>query len=122
MIQLSFLVCMMAISSIAHHDSRCDAPDVQICVDSERDQNGKLNLLCVDSRREIHLTGEVQWLKNGALHMDSTGRIRKQDARLIFENVLISDEGSWTCSNGSLSPPFKLYGECGLRYHLIAWA
>ena len=114
-----FLVCMMAIPSIAHHNSRCDAPDVQICVDSERDQNGRFNLLCVDSRREMHLTGEVQWHKNGALHTDSTGRIHKQDARLIFENILISDEGNWTCSNGSLSPPFKLYGECDSAINIV---
>ena len=107
---------MMAIPSIARHDSRCNSPGVQICIadDSERDQNGKLNLLCVDSRSEMHLTGEVQWLKDGALQVDSTGRIRKHGARLIFENILISDEGNWSCSNGSLSPPFKLFGECGL--------
>ena len=111
-----FLVCMMAIPSIAHHDSRCNSPDVQICVDSysEQDQSGRIDLLCVDSRSEIPLTTDVQWLKDGVLHMDSTGRIRKQGGRLIFESVLISDEGDWTCSNGSLSPPFKLYGECGL--------
>ena len=105
---------MLAIPSIAHHDPRCASPDVQICVDTELDQSSRLNLLCVDSRSEIPLKTNVQWLKDGALHiMDSTGRIRKQGARLIFESVLISDEGNWTCSNGSLSPPFKLFGECG---------
>ena len=113
MIQLLFLVCMMAIPSIALHDPRCNSPDVQICVDIELDQSGRLNLVCVDSRSEIIITA-VQWHKDGALHiMDSTGRIRKQGGKLIFENVLISDEGNWTCSNGSLSPPFKLFGECG---------
>ena len=44
--------------------------------------------------------------------MNST-RIRRQRERLIFEEVLVSDEGIWTCSNGSLSQTFKLYGECG---------
>ena len=72
----------------------------------------KLNLVCVDSRAERALNTDVQWLKNGALHMNSTC-IRRQRERLIFEEVLVSDEGNWTCSNGSLSPPFKLYGECG---------
>jgi hypothetical protein len=117
MIQLPFLICitMMAIPSIAHHDPRCESANVQICVDSEVDQTngGRLILVCVDSSRgETPLTTDVQWLKDGSLHVDST-RIYKQGARLIFNEILVSDEGNWTCSNGSLSPPFKLYGECG---------
>ncbi len=116
MIQLSILVCitMMAIPSIAHHDPRCLSADVQICVDSEED-NGRLTLICVDSSNEFELPlgTDVQWQKDGVLvRMDST-RIHKQLDRLIFDEVLLSDEGNWTCSKGSLSPPFKLYGECG---------
>ena len=112
MLRLSFLVYAMAISSIAHHDPSCNPANVQVCVDSELDQSNRLNLVCVDSRGERPLTTDVQWHKNGALHIDST-RIHRQRERLIFEKVLVSDEGNWTCSNGSLSPPFKLYGECG---------
>ena len=86
-------------SSIAHHDSRCNpALDVQICVDHELDHGGRLNLVCVDSREERPLTTDVQWLKNGVIHTDSM-RIYKEGARLIFEEVLVSDEGNWTCSN-----------------------
>ena len=112
MLRLPFFVCMMAISSIAHHNPRCLHESVQVCVDSELDQANRLNLVCVDSRKERALTTNVQWHKDGALHTDST-RIYRQRERLIFDEVLISDEGNWTCSNGSLSPPFKLYGMCG---------
>ena len=113
MLPLLFLICVTAISSNAHHDPRCNpAEGVQVCVDSELDQNNRLNLVCVESRGERPLPTDVQWHKNGALHTDST-RIHRQRERLIFEEVLLSDEGNWTCSNGSLSPQFTLYGECG---------
>ena len=99
-------------SSIAHHDDRCNpAPNVRICVDHELDKSNRLNLVCVDSRGERPLTTNVQWDKDGVIHMDST-RVHSMGERLIFEEVLVSDEGTWRCSNGSLSPPFELYGEC----------
>ena len=112
MLRILFLVYLTATPSIAHHDSLCNPADVQVCVDSERDQSNRLNLVCVDSRRERPLLTDVQWHKDGALHVDST-RIHRQRERLIFEEVIVSDEGNWTCSNGSLSPRFTLYGECG---------
>ena len=113
MLHVLALIAILCGSSIAHHDPRCNpAEGVQVCVDSELDQNNRLNLVCVESRGERPLPTDVQWHKNGALHMDST-RIHRQRERLIFEEVLVSDEGNWTCSNGSLSPEFTLYGECG---------
>ena len=112
MLHVLALIVILCGFSIAHHDPRCNPANVQVCVDRELDQSNRLNLVCVDSREERPLTTNVQWLKNGALHMDST-RIHRQRERLIFEEALISDEGNWTCSNGSLSLPFKLYGECG---------
>ena len=112
MLPLLFLICVTAISSNAHHDPHCNPANVQVCVDSEEDPSKRLNLVCVESRGERPLATDVQWHKNGTLHMDST-RIHRQRARLIFEEVLVSDEGNWTCSNGSLSPQFTLYGECG---------
>ena len=111
MLHVLALVVILWGSSIAHHDPRCNPADVQVCVDSELDQSNRLNLVCVDSRGERPLTTDMLWHKNGALHINST-RIRRQRERLIFKEVLVSDEGNWTCSNGSLSPPFKLYGEC----------
>ena len=111
MLHVLTLVVILCGSSIAHHDPRCNpALNVQVCVDSELDQSNRLNVVCVDSREKGPLTTDVQWYKDGALHMEST-RIHRQRERLIFEEVLVSDEGIWTCSNGSLSPPFKLYGE-----------
>ena len=108
--------------SIAHHDHRCNpALDVQVCVDHELDSRQKLNLLCVESRAERPLTTDVVWHKNGVIHEEST-RVHKEGtgSRLVFEELLVSDEGNWTCSNGSLSPTFKLYGKsmfvCAVLY------
>ena len=112
MFQLLLFLSVMVLTSIAHHDARCNpALDVQICVDHELDQNNRLNLVCVDSREERRLTTDLQWHKNGVIHTDST-RIHREGARLIFEEVFVSDEGNWTCSNGSLSPPSVFYGKC----------
>ena len=68
------------------------------------------HLVCVDGRRGFPLDTDVVWHKNGVLHSDST-RIHSEGNRLIFEELLASDEGNWTCSNGSLSPPYILYGK-----------
>ena len=114
MLHVLALIAILCGSLIAHHDPRCNPANVQVCVDSELDQSNRLNLVCIDSRAEWALTTDVQWHKDGALHTDST-RIHRQRERLIFEEVLVSDEGNWTCSNGSLSQPFKLYGECACR-------
>ena len=114
MLHVLALIAILCDSSIAHHDPRCNPANVQVCVDSKLDHSNRLNLVCVDSRGERPLTTDVVWHKNGALHTNST-RIHRQRERLIFEEVLVSDEGNWICSNGSLSPPFKLYGECDCR-------
>ena len=99
--------------SIAHHDPHCNpALNVQVCVAHEMDR-GRRILRCVESREDRPLSTDVVWHKNGVIHMEST-RVHKEGAgdRLVFEQLLVSDEGNWTCSNGSLSPPFKLYGKC----------
>ena len=99
------LVAILWGSLITHHDNRCNpALNVQICVDHELDQNSRLNLVCVDSRTERPLTTNATWHKNGVVHTDSM-RVHRERERLIFEQVLVSDEGNWTCSNGSLCPP-----------------
>ena len=106
------LIAIFCGSSIAHHDPRGNlALRVQVCVDHELDHRGRVNLVCVESEAERPLNTNVLWQKNDVIHSDST-RVHSQRERLIFENVLVSDEGNWTCSNGSLSPPFKLFGEC----------
>ena len=107
------LIATILGSSLAPHDPRCNADlNVQVCVDHELDSSGRLNLRCVDSRGERSLTTNVVWHKNGFLHTDSTRVHKGGNSLLIFEELLVSDEGNWTCSNGSLSPPFKLYGKC----------
>ena len=118
MLRVLALIAILCGSSIAHHDPRCNpALHVQVCVDHELDGRGRLNLRCVESRAERPFTTNVLWRKNNVLHIDST-RVHSQGERLIFEEVLISDEGNWTCSNGSLSPPFIFYGK--LKYGCVA--
>ena len=81
-------------SSIALHDPRCNpALNVQVCVDREIDTRGRRILRCVDSRAENPLFTDVVWHKNGVL-TEST-RVHKEGAgdRLIFEELLVSDEG-----------------------------
>lgn len=116
--------------SIAHHDPRCNPENTKVCVDSEM-EGDKISLRCVDSRRERTLPYQVTWLKNSEVYQ-TDDRVHDEDHphhRLVFEEVRISDEGNWTCSNGSLSPEFKFYGSlcthsliisvCILKYTLL---
>ena len=94
--------------------------NLQVRVVRERDSKGRENLRCVDGRldethlKKINVTREpVVWHKNELPHTDSK-RVYSIGERLIFKEVLASDEGNWTCnSNGSISPPFPFYA-----YHI----
>ena len=97
--------------SIAHHDPQCNPENTKVCVDSEI-EGGKRSLRCVESRQERTLPNPVTWLKNNEV-IQIDDRVHTEDHlhhRLVFEEVLMSDEGNWTCSNGTQSPEFKFYG------------
>ena len=63
--------------------------------------------------RTSNLTS-VTWLKNDVHYIPDGNRVHAQGGLLVFDELLVSDEGNWTCTNGSRatdrSPEFQLYG------------
>ena len=54
----------------------------------------------------------VTWLKNDQVYEPDGTRVQlRHDNELVFTELLVSDEANWTCSDGSRSPNYRLFGE-----------
>ena len=110
---LLFVLSACSNTAYANHDPRCNPDDgVKVCIAAENSPNVALMLRCVESGLfDILIGTRVTWLKNGQLFEPDDDRVYLQNNQLIFEELLVSDEANYKCSNGSLSPPYILYGK-----------
>ena len=103
----------MCNKAYASHDPRCN-PDlgVRVCVVAEYPVGAVLKLQCVENEAlDLPITTPVTWLRNGQLFDPDGIRVHRRSNQLVFDKLLVSDEANWTCSNGSSSPPYQLFGK-----------
>lgn len=104
---------------VATHDPRC-RPELgaKICIDLEQRTGETVALKCVENSAEegrLHAPASVTWLKNGERYTPDGTRVYVDNGDLVFSRVLLEDEASWECSNGTgpgdISPYFVLFGK-----------
>ena len=111
--KLAVLIFLAAVSTF-----RSSATPCRVRIDLEqphsRTPGRGVVLKCVECIAGQDLRTEVTWTKNNRTYTPDSNdpRVQKQLSDLIFRELLISDEGHYTCSNGSMSQEYVLYGEC----------